>query len=269
MIHTRITRGIIRATRRLRYEFDRFTFEKSGRSKRAQVLKDVHKDRALLVVGNGPSLRETPLESFDGVPSIGMNKINLLFDRTTWRPNYILCTNNLVAKQNQTFFANTDIPVWLSWKTWVFLSWQARRSVEFFLSLPNSGFSRDFSRGLGSAGTVTYAALQLAYYVGADPVIILGVDHNCSIGRTSRSNDIVRMTGEDVNHFHPHYFAKGQYWGIPNLELSEVGYRAAQDAFDADGRRILDATIGGKLKVFPKISLNEAMLLAGAGPGAE
>jgi hypothetical protein len=262
----RVTRGVVRGTRDLRYRFDRFTFAKSGRSERVRALNNKHRDRPVLVVGNGPSLNETPLDSFDGVASIGMNKINLLFDRTTWRPDYIVCINNLVAKQNETFFATTDIPVWLSWKCRFFVNARARKRCEYFLSLPTPAFATDFSNGAGSAGTVTYAALQLAYYMGADPVMMVGVDHNYSVGRRSRSHDIERVKGEDVNHFDPNYFANGQYWGIPNLELSELGYRAARDAFEADGRRILDATIGGKLDIFPRISLEEVTRLAAAVP---
>jgi hypothetical protein len=75
-----------------------------------------HKGGPILVVGNGPSLNETPLEEFADLPAIGMNKIDLLFSRTTWRPSLIVCVNNLVAQQNRAAFAAIDIPVFLAWK---------------------------------------------------------------------------------------------------------------------------------------------------------
>jgi hypothetical protein len=31
----------------------------------------------------------------------------------------------------------------------------------------------------------------------------------------------------------------------------------AREAYEADGRRVLDATVGGKLMVFPKVDYNE------------
>ena len=31
----------------------------------------------------------------------------------------------------------------------------------------------------------------------------------------------------------------------------------AREAFEASGRRVLDATIGGKLEIFPKIKLED------------
>ena len=64
------------------------------------------------------------------------------------------------------------------------------------------------------------------------------------------------MKEEDQNHFDPNYFRKGQLWGIPNLEQSEFEYQLARDAFERDGREVLDATVGGKLDIFRKVSIH-------------
>ena len=41
--------------------------------------KNKLRDQPILIIGNGPSLNKTPLDDFQNVFSIGMNKINLLF----------------------------------------------------------------------------------------------------------------------------------------------------------------------------------------------
>jgi hypothetical protein len=215
----------------------------------------------MLIIGNGPSLRETPLDDFKQVKAIGMNKINLLFPQVAWRPSLIVCANNLVAKQNAEYYGNAEIPVFCSWKNRWFLPAQARRNVKFFLNLPNRDFSTDLTMGLGSAGTVTYTALQFAHYMGADPVVIFGVDHNFTY--EGKPNEIRTVKEEDKNHFVPNYFAKGQKWGVPNLEVSEEGYRNARKVFEAAGRRVVDATIGGKLRVFDRVDVVEAKRLCG------
>jgi hypothetical protein len=51
-------------------------------------------------------------------------------------------------------------------------------------------------------------------------------------------------------------------WGVPNLSLSERGYASARNAFEADGRRVVDATVAGQLTIFEKVSIDEAILLA-------
>ena len=38
-----------------------------------------------------------------------------------------------------------------------------------------------------------------------------------------------------------------------------MSYLMARDAFAADGRQVLDATIDGKLTVYPKISVEQAL----------
>ena len=94
-------------------------------------------------------------------------------------------------------------------------------------------------------------------------MILFGVDH--SFKSKGRALDIVKAEGEDENHFDPNYFANGVRWGIPDLDGSERDYQTAYEVFRANGRRIFDATIDGKLDVFPKIGLDEARKLCGLG----
>jgi len=217
----------------------------------------------MLVVGNGPSLNRTPLDAFAGVPSIGMNKIDMIFGRTTWRPTLIVCVNTLVAQQHQDAFAASDIPVYLAWKTRWFLRPQNRRKVSFF-NVGNSGaFSTDLEDAFGNSATVTYSALQLAYWMGADPVVLVGVDHSFKF--TGPVATYQKREGADENHFDPNYFKSGTAWGTPDLDQSEVDYKNARKAFEADGRRVFDATVDGKLTIFDRISIEKAIDLLREG----
>lgn len=173
-------------------------------------LKDKYKGLPMLVVGNGPSLNQTPLEEFASIPSIGMNKINMLFDRSTWRPSIIVTCNTLVVQQNIPYFVQSDIPCFLSWKTRWFIPRKQHKDVNFFFEQPSNQFSKDLEAGVGHGQTVTFACLQFAYYMGADPVILFGVDH--SFKTEGSANTVEVRKGEDVNHFDPNYFAEGQRW---------------------------------------------------------
>jgi hypothetical protein len=250
--------NLVLKTRRPRFALERASYNILGDAHKIEDLRDMYRAKPMLIVGNGPSLNKTPLDDFQGIPSIGMNKIDMIFGRVAWRPSMIICSNFIVARQHRNVFAESDIPVLLSWKSKLVMP-RKTRAVSYFLN----GLSRDFSkephRVLGSAGTVTYTALQLAWFMGADPVILVGVDH--SFVTTGRKNEIQKRTGEDVNHFDPNYFAAGSYWGVPNLDISEIGYLNARTAFESDGRRVFDATVGGKLQIFPKISIDEALSL--------
>lgn len=250
---------MVRKTDTIRYYIEKVLYHMSHYSEDLRSLKGILHGRPLLVVGNGPSLNDTPLDKFSSIPSIGMNKINLLFDRVKWRPDFILCVNRYVAKQNQEFYFNTDIPVFISWQARWFLKPLYRKNSKFFYNNLQRNFAIDISKGVGSGGTVTYSALQFAYYMGANPIILVGVDHSFSC--KGDPNQLITSQSDDSNHFDKRYFGAGIKWNLPDLEESERSYMEAKRAFHEKGRKIYDATVGGKLDVFEKISIEMALKL--------
>jgi predicted acylesterase/phospholipase RssA len=119
-----------------------------------------------------------------------------------------------------------------------------------YTTFTGPGFSRDVRGRVWEGATVTNVALQLAFHMGFQQVILLGVDHNFTT--QGPANATVMSTGDDPNHFSPAYFGKGFRWQLPDLETSEIGYRMAKQAYESAGRQVIDATIGGKLTIFPK-----------------
>lgn len=249
-------RFLIRLSQPFRYWLDRVSYT-TKRFESLKQYKNRYQGQTVFVVGNGPSLNKTPLEDFQSYPSIGMNKIDLIFSRSAWRPSVIVVENNLVVKQHAAALLSTGIPSFISWKARHFIPWSLRSAFNYYLSSRDNAFSLEPHEGIGTSGTVTYAALQLAYYFGAKTVILLGIDHNFVNVEQSKALDYELRKGEDLNHFDPNYFRENSFWGIPDLAASEQGYRLAKVAFEADGREILDATVEGKLSVFRKISLSE------------
>jgi hypothetical protein len=102
--------------------------------------------------------------------------------------------------------------------------------------------------------TVTNLALQLAFHMGIEQAILIGVDHD--FASKGDANKTVVSEGDDPNHFMPNYFGKGVKWQLPDLDTSEVGYLMAREGYRKAGREVLDATVGGKLTVFPKVDYN-------------
>jgi len=239
-----------------RYTVDGWFYRQPERTRQTLAeLQAVARGKPIIVVGNGPSLNETPLEEFSHLPSIGMNKIDLLYSRTEWRPSLVVCENDLVVRQNRSVFSDSEIPVFLAWKSRWHIGRNENPNLHYFRSRATQAFSKNAGEWVAGLGwTVTYTALQFAYYLGGDPVVLFGVDHRFD----SVGSGIAKRTGPDVNHFDPGYFAPGQRWGLPDLTGSEKAYRAARLAFEEDGRQILDATIGGQLQVFTRIDLDEA-----------
>jgi len=217
------------------------------------ALKDKHRGQRAFIIGNGPSLKQTDLTRLQGECTFGMNRIYLAFPELGFTTTYYVSINSLVIEQCAGEIRNLPIPK--------FLSWRSRQLIQptndtAFLHTTYTGpkFARDARGRLWEGATVTYVALQLAYHMGFQQVILIGVDHNFTT--QGKPNATVTSQGDDPDHFHASYFGKGFRWQLPDLETSERGYRMARQAYEADGREVLDATVGGKLTVFKKVDYN-------------
>src|SRR3546814_5632989 len=83
--------------------------------RRLDLCRDEHAGRKAVIMCNGPSLLETDFDLLhrSGVFTLGLNKVNLLFDRTSLRPSAIVAVNPYVIEQNAAFYNDTEIPLYL------------------------------------------------------------------------------------------------------------------------------------------------------------
>jgi hypothetical protein len=219
--------------------------------KAVEAYHDLHRGRRCFILGNGPSLRSTDLSCLRDEVTFGANRIYLLFPEIGFPTSYYVAVNTLVVEQCAAEIAALDLPKFITWRA---RRWIGRRPQTLFLDTDYTepaNFTGDPTRRLFEGSTVTYTAMQLAYYMGCDPVILIGVDH--SFTTQGEPNVTVVSSGDDPNHFAPGYFGKGFRWQLPDLQASEAAYRLARAAYAAAGRTILDATVGGRLTVFPKV----------------
>ena len=215
------------------------------------ALKDSHKGERCFLIGNGPSLRNTDLSRLKGEFTFGFNRIFLAAAELGFAPSCLVSINDLVVEQSAAELQALKIPKFFSWHSRRWL--QMADDIHFiYTSYTGPGFARDVTGRVWEGATVTNVALQLAYHMGFARVILIGVDHNFTSAQ-GKPNETVVSSGADPNHFSGAYFGKGFRWQLPDLETSERGYRYARQAYEADGRQVLDATVGGKLQVFAKV----------------
>ncbi len=202
------------------------------------------------IIGNGPSLKETDMRLLKDEYTFGMNRIFLMFPELGFKPTFLVSVNDLVIEQSVDDFRQVDIPLFVSWRARKWLS-PAPHLHYLYTTYTGKKFARDATRRLWEGATVTYTCLQLAYYMGFSKAILIGVDHN--FATKGEPNKTIISEGDDPNHFHPKYFGKGFKWQLPDLNTSEVGYLLARNVYADAGREIVDATIGGKLNIYPKV----------------
>lgn len=214
-------------------------------------LKDIHKGKRAFIIGNGPSLKQTNLAKLKTEYTFGLNRIYLMFPELGFGTTYFVSVNDLVIEQCAGEISALSMPKFLSWRSHRFFPSGPIPATFLYTTYDNPAFTRDVRHRVWESATVTFVALQLAFHMGFKQVILVGVDHNSNV--PGKANSTIVSQGDDPNHFAPGYFGKGFRWQLPDFETSEIGYRLARQAYERDGRQVLDATIGGKLTIFPKI----------------
>ena len=215
---------------------------------------NIHKGERCFIIGNGPSLKQTDLTKLKDEYTFGMNRIYLLFPELGFTTKYFVSINDLVIEQCAEEIAALPIPKFIAWHSNRHFQRFPDDMVFLYTTYTGPRFTKDMTGRIWEGATVTTVALQLAFYMGFEKVILIGVDHNFT--DKGQANKTVVSTGDDPNHFDPRYFSKGFRWQLPDLDTSEIGYNLARKAYQKAGREVIDATIGGKLTIFPKVDYN-------------
>jgi hypothetical protein len=221
------------------------------------ALRGTRKGQRAFIIGNGPSLSTMDLSLLRQDFTFGLNRIYLMFPTLGFATSCLVSVNDLVVEQCVREMQALSIPRFFSWRSRRFITRDSSvQDLPTFLytTYESPRFAHDACGRLWEGATVTYVALQLAFHMGFQQVILIGVDHD--FATQGQANKTVVSDGEDPNHFSPSYFSKGFRWQLPDLETSEIAYRMARDAFRKAGREVIDATVGGKLTVFPKADYN-------------
>lgn len=222
---------------------------------RLEAMRNMHWGKRCFVLGNGPSLNGVDLSLLRDEYVIGSNRIYLHPACREWTRWYYCAVNPHVISQFSQDIASLPATSFLAWESRQ--SVVPRDSVLWLRTRNEPRFSFDLTDSIWQGATVTYVALQLAFHLGFTDVVLLGVDHH--YGRAGQPNKLVVSGESDPDHFAGDYFGEGVRWQLPDLAQSELAYQMAMLAFQQEGRRIRDATEGGRLRVFPKTRMEELL----------
>jgi hypothetical protein len=219
-------------------------------------LKDKYKGKRCIIVANGASLKKTDLCKLQGEITFGLNRIYLLFASTEFRPTFYIAADNLFIDQYSQEISTLTIEKFINWDRKNLFH---RNDPTFLFIKPKhvlkDYFGKDLTKPIVFGATVTFVAMQIAYYMGFQQVIIIGLDHDYFKNGIPNSL-ITQIQTSDITHFHSSYVGKGKKIKLPDLLRTEIDYSLARQAFEESGREILDATIDGKCTIFKKVSFD-------------
>ena len=253
--------------------------------KKFKRLRNKYKGHRCFVMGNGPSLNNTPMEKLEDEYVWGVNRCHLLYDQISWRPTFYCAVDHRVtpdiapeidsqslALPKTIFFMPEQYADLRDWKTRGNIIWTREKLQDPSLG-PDGYFASSPPDFIRTPNTVTITCIQLAVYLGFNPIYLIGTDAKWVMpdglatgeGQVRDpgtgeliTNFALTMEGEsDPNHFHPDYFKKGDPWTAPNLGGQIYGYQRVKEKCDERGVKIFNSTVGGELEVFPRVNYLE------------
>lgn len=218
--------------------------------------KGIHKGERCFIIGNGPSLTIEDLETLHrhGDICFGVNSVWKAYDRTNWRPDYLTISDEKAIVAAWAALDGMDGKVFLA-DAYHFSSCKKKHGgnieyvhrrwpSDFYPNYP--GFAKDITEGFYLGFSVVYdMALQIAAYMGFSAIYLVGVDNSYSSNPKEPGNHFIRdyHDGESkVNDSRP--------------EAVVRAFEKAEQYSREHGFRIYNATRGGKLEVFERVSLD-------------
>ncbi|XAK24276.1 6-hydroxymethylpterin diphosphokinase MptE-like protein [Campylobacter coli] len=214
------------------------------------------------IIGNGPSLNKHDLFLLKNEITFGFNSI--FYKKNEFKPNFYIVEDSLVMKERLREIENYEVQYKFFPINYKELLKPSQNQFFFKMNLgfyqgtsryfriPR--FSLDATEELFCGQSVTYIALQLAYFMGFEEVYLIGMDFHYIIPEShKRVGSTLVSDTDDPNHFHKDYFGKGKSWHDPKLHEVAKNYKMAKLIYESSGRKIYNATIGGKLEIFDRV----------------
>ena len=218
-------------------------------------LKNIFLNQRCFIVCNGPSLSVEDLEKIKKEYCFTMNSVIKALPKTTWRPVLYGIQDTYVYEKIEeevikcpaqfTFISKDIVDKKLNYPPNSFVF----RLFDFGHDADNPNpiykFSDDISYGIFDGYSITYSILQIACYLGFKEIYLIGCD--CSY-----SKDPSKQHFSNSGHVDPN---------SPMMTDKLIsGMKAAKKYCDSRGIKIINATRGGALEVFPRISIDDMEL---------
>ena len=209
------------------------------------------------ITATGPSLTPEDLELLKNEDTFGVNSIFLMYEKTSWRPKYYVCTDapyfsKLIESYNidpsilcqEDIFLNDDTRKlnpdfkdgsihWIRFSPW-------NRIYDF----KNYRLNTEIHRGMYAFGTVTNIVITIAMYMGYREIYLIGAD--CSNLNKHFINDV---TDKD----------KDQQYVDNVVRIQLAGYEIMKKETEKRSVKVYNATRGGALEVFERVKLEDVL----------
>jgi len=238
------------------------------RDLKIEDFKNRYLGQRVFIVGNGPSTTPEILDQIksSGWATFGMNRIGMIFPRTSWRPKFYIGTTSAIndpmhrpdnlagIRSSEIAFCCDGYKIYLDEDIDDNVIYLYCSQLEDWLGKhkeANDDFwSDDIAKRLSKYGATAFPAMQVAAYLGLNPIYLIG----CDAGYKPP------IDGVDPSHFDPQYRPWHAYPSYENLNLGmQRAHEIAQVAADRLGIEIFNISPISKITAHRFTTLDEAL----------
>lgn len=148
-----------------------------------KALAKVEAGRDIVILGNGPSLREMNFDKLSDPVFIGLNGSALIADEKNIKEKYYVLSDLRFVKDKAKLSIlknnlNSDTKIVIRKELFNYVKGELENDLYPIRSLGRDGFSLDIKKGFYFGCTTVMLALQLANYLGGKRIFLCGVDLN-------------------------------------------------------------------------------------------
>jgi len=229
--------------------------------------ENLHPGKRAFLIGNGPSLKDTPLHLLNEEVTFALNNISDYWEEecpdTTWRPQYYynataqalryrgwLVKANKAVDECHIAFIRRNMPIIVKENVCLLDIYVKQCGT---CKAPAMGGADDLSTGLIHFRMSMWGMAQIAVHMGIKKLYFLG----CDLGFTANTEESI-----DPNHFSDKY--KGDFHWSPYLARRENYYHQEAhlemaERFKERGIEAYNATPGGELETYPRVRLEDVL----------
>jgi hypothetical protein len=226
------------------------------------ALKGKHKGKPAVLVCNGPGLKSVSTEFLTRYPTLGCNRITMRYPEFCPTYYFEMGGNHLNSDEKRAtmlpvimderceaafinrlmFFEFQHIGKCYSW-----LGGRAYGATGHELT----SFSMAPFRAVGLGFTMAFPILQIAYWIGWDPILIVGMDHEYPDTKSKHFYD------DDERYAALFEVAPGPYSNEAWRAGADRVLQKCRDEYDKAGRRIINLSEPTKCDIFERGRLED------------
>ena len=221
---------------------------------------NVHKGETGIIIANGPSLSEVPIEFLRRYVTLGCNRISKMAPE--FAPTYYACIGHTqldTAEKRDTFlpmlvhddckaaFINRMVAHLFPFENIYSILGGRYYGIE-----ETRFFSLDPMNVTGLGYSMIFVLFQIAYYMGFETILLVGLDHHYPEGEQKHF-----YKDSEVPEFEiapgPVYDWDSDKWAAG----ANIIFSMANEAYTSHGRQIINLTSNSHCEVFRKEALSE------------